>query len=159
MAAGAAAIGGGFSELPSALLVVCAVTAIGVGGGLVQSVLSPFPVAISTPSFGRARRPRGRGKPGLGVLVFVLELGAGGAVAGLVAVSRFALGVRTLPGAVVAAGLGGLVWRRPPAWAGRRLAGACPRCWPPCRRAADPGSAGLGGGVGRQRLGHHLVGV
>lgn len=126
VAAGAAAVGGAFSELPSALLVVCAVTAVGIGGGLVQSVLSPFPVAISTPTFGRARRPRGRGKPGLGVLVFALELGAAGAVAGLVAASRFALGVGTLPGAAAAAGLGGLVLLAAARLAARRLSGHMP---------------------------------
>jgi ABC-2 type transport system permease protein len=123
---GAAILGGAYAELPSALLVACAVTAIGVGGGLVQSVMSPFPVAVNTPSFGRARRPRGRGTPGLGVLVFALEFAAAGVAVGLVALTRFGLGVGTLPGAVAAAGLGGAVLVLGARVARRRLAGRMP---------------------------------
>ena len=105
----AGVVGGAVVQIPSALLVVAATTAVGVGGGLALSVLSPFPVSIDAPAFGRSRRPRGRGSPGLGVLMFGLELGATGVAAGLV-VASYLLGWGTLPGAALAACLGGCVW-------------------------------------------------
>ena len=109
-------VGGAVVQIPSALLVVAATTAVGVGGGLALSVLSPLPAAIDAPAFGRARRPRGRGSPGLGVLMFVLELVATGVAAGLV-IAGYLLGWGTLPGAVMAACLGACVW-----YAGSRFA-------------------------------------
>ncbi|MGN6380223.1 MAG: hypothetical protein ACTHNU_14820 [Gaiellales bacterium] len=113
-------VGHSAGQIPSALLVVAATTAIGVGGGVVLSVLSPFPVAIDAPAFGRARRPRGRGSPGLGLLMFALEVCATALAAGLV-LGSYLLGLGTLPGALAAAALSGIAWYLGSRFAIRRL--------------------------------------
>jgi len=117
-----AAFAGGWGELPAALFMTAAAAGIGVGGGLVHSVLSPFPVNIATPALGRQRRPRGRGTPGVGLLVFAVELGAGGLAVGLLFAGRALVGAGSLPGAVLAALLAALARALALRFAARRLA-------------------------------------
>jgi hypothetical protein len=104
-----AALSGAWSELASALLLAAAVILVAAGIGAVASVRSPFPVAMETPTFGRARRQRGRGTPGVGLAAFVTEAALIGVLLGMVAISRFALGIGTLPGAIAAAVAGAAV--------------------------------------------------
>ena len=103
------AVSGSWTELPSALLLAAGVIMVAAGTGLVASVRSPFPIAMDTPTFGRARRPRGRGRAGVSFFAFLAEFVLIGALVGLVAVSRFVLDVGTLPGALVAAFAGASV--------------------------------------------------
>lgn len=109
-----AAVSGAWGELASGLLVSAAVILLTAGTGLVVSVRSPYPVAMSTPAFGRPRRPRGSGSAGVGVLAFVFEGVAVGILALIFVAARVAFGAGTLPGAVIVLGcataiaLGGL---------------------------------------------------
>ena len=109
-----AALSAAWGELASGLLVTAAVILLAVGTGLVVSVRSPYPVAMSTPAFGRPRRPRGSGSAGVGVLAFVLEAVALGILALVFFAAREAFRAGTLPGAVIVFGcataiaLGGL---------------------------------------------------
>jgi hypothetical protein len=98
-----AAVSGAWIEVPSALLLGVGVILSTAGVGLVASVHSPYPVAMSTPTFGRARRPRGTGTAGVSLAAYLVEMALIGILVGLVALSRFAFGIGTLPGAVVAA--------------------------------------------------------
>jgi len=99
-----AAVSGAWGELASALLVTAAVILLTAGTGLIVSVRSPYPVAMSTPAFGRPRRPRGSGSAGVGVLAFVFEGVAVGLLALVFFAARAAFGAGTLPGAVIAFG-------------------------------------------------------
>jgi hypothetical protein len=69
---------------------------------------------MSTPAFGRPRRPRGSGSAGVGVLAFVFEAVAIGILALVFFAAREAFRAGTLPGAVIVFGcataiaLGGL---------------------------------------------------
>jgi len=109
-----AAVSGAWGELASGLLVTAAVILLTAGTGLVVSVRSPYPVAMSTPAFGRPRRPRGSGSAGVGVLAFVFEAVAVGVLALIFFAAKVAFGAGTLPGAVITFGcaiaiaLGGL---------------------------------------------------
>jgi ABC-2 type transport system permease protein len=96
------AVSGAWTELPSALLLAAGVTMVAAGTGAVASVRSPFPVAMDTPTFGRARRPRGRGRAGVSLVAFGVEAVMIAILVGMVAFTRFALHVGTLPGAVLA---------------------------------------------------------
>jgi hypothetical protein len=94
--------------------VAAAVILLTAGTGLVVSVRSPYPMAMSTPAFGRPRRPRGRGNAGVGVLAFIFEAVAVGVLALIFFAARDAFGAGTLPGALIVFGcaaavaLGGL---------------------------------------------------
>jgi ABC-2 type transport system permease protein len=103
------ALSGAWTELPSALLLAAGVVLVAAGTGLVASVRSPFPVAMDTPTFGRARRPRGRGRAGVSFVAFLIEFALIGFLVAMVAISRFVLHVGTLPGAVAAALCGAAV--------------------------------------------------
>ena len=96
-----AAVSGAWGELASGLFVTAAVILLTVGTGVVVSVRSPYPVAMSTPSFGRPRRPRGSGSAGVGMLAFVFEGVAVGALALVFFAARAGFGAGTLPGAVI----------------------------------------------------------
>jgi ABC-2 type transport system permease protein len=96
------ALSGAWPELPSALLLAAGVIMVAAATGLVASVRSPFPVAMDTPTFGRARRPRGRGRAGVSLVAFGIEAALIGVLAGMLAISRFVLHVGTLPGALAA---------------------------------------------------------
>ena len=100
-----AVVSGAWGELASGLLVTAAVILLTVGTGLVVSVRSPYPVAMSTPSFGRPRRPRGTGSAGVGVVAFAFEAVAIGVLALIFFAARQAIGAGTLPGAVIGFGL------------------------------------------------------
>jgi hypothetical protein len=106
---------------------------VAAGTGVVASVRSPFPIAMDTPTFGRARRPRGRGRAGVSFFAFLVEFALVGALVGLVAISRFVLDVGTLPGALGAVLAGAAWWSwpwlPPPAICAR----TCPRRWLPSR--------------------------
>jgi ABC-2 type transport system permease protein len=97
------AASGSWAELPSALLLTAGVITVAAGTGLVASVRSPFPVAMDTPTFGRTRRPRGRGRAGVAFFAFLIEFALIGVLIAMVSISRFALHLGTLPGAVAAA--------------------------------------------------------
>jgi ABC-2 type transport system permease protein len=96
------AVSGAWTQLPSALLLAAGVIMVAVGTGLVASVRSPFPVAMDTHTFGRARRPRGRGRAGVSFFAFLIEFALIGVLVAMVAISRFVLHVGTLPGALAA---------------------------------------------------------
>jgi hypothetical protein len=98
----ACALSGAWTELPSGLLLTAGVIMVAAGTGLVSSVRSPFPVAMETPTFGRARRPRGQGRAGVSFFAFLIEFALIGVLVGMVAISRFVLHVGTLPGALAA---------------------------------------------------------
>jgi ABC-2 type transport system permease protein len=97
------ALSGSWTELPSGLLLAVGVIMVAAGTGVVASVRSPFPVAMDTPTFGRARRPRGRGRAGVSFLAFLVEFALIGVLVAMVAISRFVFHVGTLPGALAAA--------------------------------------------------------
>ena len=112
-----AAVSGAWGELASALLVTAAVILLAGGTGMFVSVRSPYAVDMTTPTFGRARRPRGSGNAGVGVVALVFETVVIGLLALIVVIGKDALGVGTLPGAVV-----GLVVALAVAIGGLRLA-------------------------------------
>ncbi|HEX5248822.1 MAG TPA: hypothetical protein VFW14_04070 [Gaiellales bacterium] len=109
-----AAVSGAWGELASGLLVSAAVILLTAGTGLVVSVRSPYPVAMSAPAFGRPRRPRGSGSAGVGVLAFVFEGVAVGVLALIFFAAKVGFGAGTLPGGLIVLGcaiaiaLGGL---------------------------------------------------
>ena len=98
----ACALSGAWAELPSGLLLTAGVIMVAAGTGVVASVRSPFPVAMDTPTFGRARRPRGQGRAGVSFFAFLIEFALIGVLVAMVAISRFVLHVGTLPGALAA---------------------------------------------------------